>query len=113
MVALPSDRQFFEHFFNVTGISAPLAFLLEGKWVRDKYLAAHVSDLYRLLVVHMEGGVYADMDSISVQVCARYACVFHLYVYVYSSGVTTWAQTLTKSSIFVDILIVVIIQVIV
>lgn len=67
---MPSDRQFFEHFFNLTGISAPLAFLEEGKWARDKYLAAHVSDLYRLVVVHMVGGVYADMDSISVQVWA-------------------------------------------
>jgi hypothetical protein len=66
--AIPNDREFLASFNASTGISAPLDFLNKQLWREDKYLGAHVSDLYRLVVMHLHGGVYVDMDAISIQV---------------------------------------------
>jgi hypothetical protein len=71
IVPIASDRQYFAEYLNRTGISAPLDFLDEGIWRTDSFLSSHLSDLYRHILMHEHGGVYADMDSIGVQVRAR------------------------------------------
>jgi hypothetical protein len=66
--AIANDREFLKTFKAKTGIPDALDFLDRQLWRKDKYLGAHLSDLYRLVVMNLYGGVYADMDAICVQV---------------------------------------------
>jgi hypothetical protein len=73
VIAIPSDVDFAEDFYRRTGIDGPLRLVREGKWLEDKYIASHLSDFYRYMLVHLNGGIYLDMDSISVQDLRRYS----------------------------------------
>lgn len=35
---------------------------------RYRFLGAHLSDLYRLLIMYLHGGVYQDLDAVAIQV---------------------------------------------
>lgn len=41
----------------------------QGTWRDDIYIGVHLSDMFRQMIVHEYGGIYVDLDSISVQVC--------------------------------------------
>ena len=69
LVAIPSDAEFFRYIAEQTNLTAPLEWLDEGVWKLGKdYLASLLSDLYRFVLVHLDGGTYSD---ISIQVCAQ------------------------------------------
>ena len=64
--------QFVEHFAHVYGVAGPLE--EDETWSRvhtpcrteEKYLLVHMSDWARVALLYTKGGVYSDMDSISV-----------------------------------------------
>ena len=68
LIAVADDKDFIEEFTSSTGLDGPRAILDSKSWANDKYLTAHVSDLYRLMLLYQEGGIYYDTDVISIQV---------------------------------------------
>ena len=68
IIAIPDDKDFIENFAASTGMSGPKELLDSGTWKNDQFLTSHLSDIYRAMLLYREGGVYYDMDVISIQV---------------------------------------------